>query len=273
MLAWAKALAAAGKVDSAVALIGSVTDPGLAVQAAAERDSLLLQAAAAAALRGDYVIAVLRLQQLISSDPGSSQSATAAAMLPDEEVGQAAALVAAGHGADALAILDAVMAAASTPARAKAQAAYPRALLSAGREQLTAYSYVEARGTLQRLVSTFSRSGEAQRARALLAAGQPVSGTLVDRGGHPIAGPVRLSSNFTALPGAYFTSGPFTYATADAHGDFLFGGVSVGGPYVLEVFHNGNWTTLVDPSTGQPSDPVTVKALEPAVLAFIVLPE
>jgi len=273
MLAWATALASAGNVDSAVALIGSVTDPSLATQASRERASLLLQAATLAAQRGDYVTAVQRAQQLMASDSGSPQSVAVGALLPDYEVGEAAALVATGHGSDAVAILDAVMAGAPAEANAKAEAAYPAALLSAGREQLATNSYIEARATLQRLVSQYPRSAEAQRARPLLSAGQPVSGTLVDRSGHPIAGRVRLSSHFTALPGAYFTSGPFFYSSADARGDFLFSSVPVGGPYVLEVFHNGGWTTLVDPGSGQPADPVTVKPLEPAALAFIVLPE
>ena len=137
---------------------------------------------------------------------------------------------------------------------------------------MSAFSFVEARTTLQRLVSAYSRSAEAQRARGMLSAGQPVSGTLVDRTGHPIGGRVRLSSHFTALGDGYITGGPFYPSTADAKGDFMVQAVPVGGPYVLEVFHNGDWTTLVDPGSGQPADPVTVKPLEPAALAFIVLP-
>ena len=121
-------------------------------------------------------------------------------------------------------------------------------------------------------MSTFGRTAEAPRAAALLAVSQPVSGTLVDRSGRPISGRVRLSSHFTALFGGYSTSGPFYYSSADAKGDFLVSNVPVGGPYVLEVFHNGDWTTLVDPDTGEPANPVTVKALEPAELTFIVLP-
>ena len=272
MLAWASALAAQGEVDAAVTLIRSVTDPALAADAARERATLLLRAATAAAQKPDYVSAVGRLEQLMSSDPTSSEAVQAAALLPDYQVGEAAALVATGRGADALALLDAVLSGTSAPAKKKAKAAYPAALLSAGREEVSAFSFVEARTTLQRLVSAYSRSAEAQRARGMLSAGQPVSGTLVDRTGHPIGGRVRLSSHFTALGDGYITSGPFYPSTADAKGDFTVEAVPVGGPYVLEVFHNGDWTTLVDPGSGQPADPVTVKPLEPAALAFIVLP-
>jgi hypothetical protein len=74
------------------------------------------------------------------------------------------------------------------------------------------------------------------------------------------------------VPGGYLTSGPFYYSNADKNGNFTIGGVPVGGPYVLEVFHDGNWTTLIDPSTGQPADPVMVAPLEPAALTFIVIP-
>ena len=55
----------------------------------------------------------------------------------------------------------------------------------------------------------------------------------------------------------YQTSGPFYHATADASGDFIFSDVPIGGPYVLEVFADGNWTTLIDPTTNQPAHPVT----------------
>ena len=272
MLAWASALAAQGKVDAAVALIGSVTDPGLAADAGRARASLLLRAATAAAASHDYISAVHRLQQLMATDPGATEAAQAAALLPEYQVGEAAALVATGRGAEALALLDAALSGASAPAKQQATAAYPAALLSAGRAAVAAFSYIEARTTLQRLVSVYPRSAEAQRARAMLSAGQAVSGTLVDHGGHPIGGRVRLSSHFTALGDGYVTSGPFYPSTADAKGDFLVSAVPVGGPYVLEVFHNGGWTTLVDPSSGLPADPVTVRPLEPAALAFIVLP-
>jgi len=46
----------------------------------------------------------------------------------------------------------------------------------------------------------------------------------------------------------------------------------VGGPYILEVFTGGNWTTLVDPTSGQPAHPVKVSALVPVDLTFVVLP-
>ena len=56
----------------------------------------------------------------------------------------------------------------------------------------------------------------------------------------------------------YQTSAPFFYTTSDASGDFTFSAVPIGGPYVLEVFSDGNWTTLINPTTNQPANPVTV---------------
>ena len=70
----------------------------------------------------------------------------------------------------------------------------------------------------------------------------------------------------------YKTSGPFYTSKADASGDFIFTAVPIGGPYVLEVLSNGSWTTLVDPSTGQPAHPVRVTSLVPVLLTFVVLP-
>jgi hypothetical protein len=99
-----------------------------------------------------------------------------------------------------------------------------------------------------------------------------VAGTLVDSAGHGAAGRVRLSTHFTQLSGGYLTTGPFYYGTADADGDFIVSAIPVGGPYVLEYFRDGGWMTLVDPRTDQPANPVSVKALAPVDLTFIVLP-
>ena len=100
-----------------------------------------------------------------------------------------------------------------------------------------------------------------------------MSGTLVDKNGMPLAAAVRLSTNYKAEPGGtYKTSGPFYTSHADASGDFIFTSVPIGGPYVLEVFSNGAWTTLVDPVSGLPAHPVKVTALVPVLLTFVVLP-
>ena len=83
---------------------------------------------------------------------------------------------------------------------------------------------------------------------------------------------VRLSSHFFQEPGGYLTSGPFYYSAADRNGDFRFNSIPQGGPYVLEVYTNGNWTTFVDPSTGQPSNPVNVSPAVPVDLTLVELP-
>jgi len=272
MLKWAGALAASGKVDQAVALTSSVTDPRLQADASHERASLLLKAATAAAQQGDYVTAVRRLRQILQTDAASAEAHQATTLLPDYQVGEASALTAAGRGADAVAILDAVSSGSEAAASQKATGVYPAALLAAGQEEIAATSYKEAQATLRRLTDMYGGTPQAVQARSLLNARQPVSGTLVQKNGHPISGRVRLSRHFTSVPGGYITSGPFYYANADNSGNFVIGSVPVGGPYVLEVFHNGNWTTLIDPNTDQPADPVMVESLEPAALTFIVIP-
>ena len=99
-----------------------------------------------------------------------------------------------------------------------------------------------------------------------------MTGTLVTHVGMPISDKVRLSSNYKSEPGGmYQTSGPFYTTTADASGDFSFSDIPVGGPYVLEVFADGNWTTLINPTTNQPADPVMVTPLVPVDLTFVVL--
>jgi hypothetical protein len=83
---------------------------------------------------------------------------------------------------------------------------------------------------------------------------------------------VRLSIHFFTEPGAYLTTGPFYYSSANRDGNFSFTSIPLGGPYVLEVLHSGSWETFVDPTTGQPADPVSVTSLVPVDLTFIVLP-
>lgn len=271
MLQWAAALAAAGHVDQAVALAGSVTDRKLLPSAQMERATLLIAAARQAAAGGDFAGALLRLNELEKLDSTSPVASQAAALLPQYDAGEANLLAAQGRGSDAVTLLDQA-ADLGASARPVVDAALPAALLAAGREQINDQSYIEAAATLQRLVSSYPSSAQADAARRLLGQREPVAGTLTDKTGSPISGAVRLSSNFQSLPGGYVTSGPFYYSAADGNGDFRFNAIPVGGPYVLEVFHNGNWTTLIDPSTGRPANPVNVTAMNPVDLNFIVLP-
>ncbi len=41
---------------------------------------------------------------------------------------------------------------------------------------------------------------------------------------------------------------------------------------MLEVFSGGNWSTLINPGTNLPADPVMVTPLVPVNLTFVVLP-
>jgi tetratricopeptide (TPR) repeat protein len=271
VLAWARSLAAHGQVDQALGLAASVTDPSVLTEAQATRGSLLLDAAKASASAGDYGTALLRLRQLQHLVPVTPVAAQGAALIAEYEVGAARSVAAAGRGTDAVALLDDALNRGPS-GRAAAEAALPSALLAAGQEQIAATSYKEAAASLQRLVHDYPNSAPARTARSLLSQRQSVSGTLTDKRGQAISGQVRLSSNFQNLGGSYLTSGPFFYATASATGDFRFDAVPVGGPYVLEVFRGGDWTTLIDPSTGRPAQPVNVAPLEPVDLTFVVFP-
>jgi len=268
-IAWAKKLAAAGDVDSAVAALTVVRQPSLLTEAAQARALILIAAASAASKAGQDELALRRLDEAAQGPPPSSLLHVIASMKAADEVRAAAELVAGGRAPDAVALLDD---ASATGGAAAAAAAYPPTLLAAARLEIGSLDFQVAAATLQRLVAGYGASGEARTARALLRAPQTVSGTLVDAAGHPAAGRVRLSTHFTQLSSGYVTSGPFYYGTATATGDFAVGAVPVGGPYVLEYFRGGGWMTLVDPRTDQPADPVTVQPLQPVDLSFIVLP-
>jgi tetratricopeptide (TPR) repeat protein len=273
VMAWAAALGRKGKVDIAVSLYRSVTDPSLRSQALDALAALLLKTATADAAGGRYPTAIQRLLEIGALAPATPAGVQAARQLPVDQAGEAGLLIASGRAADAVVILDAVLKEGSAQATRTAMSLLPTALFDAGEQALAHDSYHEALTALEQLVATFPNAAEASQAAAMLAAPQVVSGTLVTHSGAAVPGRVRLSSHYKAEPGGmYQTSAPFYYTTADAAGDFNFSGVPIGGPYVLEVFASGNWTTLINPSTNQPANPVMVTALVPVDVTFVVLP-
>ncbi len=273
LMAWAAALGRTGKVDQAVALYRSVTAPSLRKQALDDLAALLFKTSANDANQADYPNAILRLDEIARLAPATPGGSEAARQLPIDQAGEAGLLIIAGRAADAVSILDSVVREHSAQATRTADSLFPSALLAAGEEDVSHDFYGEAIVELQQLVTGFPASAEAAQAEALLAAPQAVTGTLVTHVGAPVSGRIRLSSNYKAEPnGMYQTSAPFFYTTSDASGDFTFTNVPIGGPYVLEVFSGGNWTTLINPTTNQPADPVRVAALVPVVLTFVVLP-
>jgi hypothetical protein len=269
-LAWARQLAAAGKVDAAVAVLAQVAQPALLTQAAQTRAEILIGAAAADVKARHAQLALQRLSEAVQSTLPGATIQEIAQLRAADEVAAAAELVAAHRAPDALALLDD---AAAHGAATAAASKYPATLLAAAQSEVSTLDFVQAAAALQRLVKSYASSSQAATARAMLTAAQPVSGSLVDTAGHGASGRVRLSTHFTQLPGGgYVTAAPFYTGTADGSGDFTIRSVPVGGPYVLEYFRDGNWMTLVDPRTDQPANPVTVRSLVPEDLTFIVLP-
>ena len=272
MLTWAQAQGKAGNTDQAVAMARAVTLPALASDMRQTESSLILGGAETDAARGDFDSALSRLQEL--TQLGLADTAPAAGHVRSLQIAyliaDANTLLQHGDGVRAVAALDS---AAGMGASGSAQAAplLPAALLSEADQEIAAGSFAEAAATLERLVSSYSLTSQARAARTLLAEGQPVSGTLVDRSGTALAAQVRLSSHFTSEPGGYLTSGPFFYANADDSGNFRFSSIPPGGPYVFEIFRGGNWETFVDPNTGLPANPVTVNPVTPVDLAFITV--
>ena len=252
---------------------GTVTASSLRRAALDRLAALLFNTATAEAAAAQYPTAILRLLEIGSLAPATPAGVQAEQQLPIDQTGEAGLLITAGRAADAVAILGTVLRDHSAQATRTAVSLYPSALLAAGEEALADDSYGEALVALAQVVDTFPGSAEASQAEAMLAAPVTVSGTLVTHIGAPVSGRVRLSSNYKAEPGGrYQTSAPFYYTTADSAGDFSFSSVPIGGPYVLEVFAAGNWSTLINPSTDQPANPVNVKPLVPINLTFVVLP-
>jgi hypothetical protein len=273
VMAWAAALGREGDVDEAVILYRSVTASSLRRDALEALAALLFKTATADAAQAQYTNAILRLQEIGALAPATPGGVLAAKQLPIDQAGEAGVLVTAGRATDAVAILDTVVREHSAQAKRTADSLFPSALLAAGEEDLVHDSYQEALAALHQLAAGFSSSAEAVLAQEMLAAPQTVSGTLVTRAGSPVSDRVRLSSNYKAQPGGmYQTTGPFYTVTADASGDFSISNVPIGGPYVLEVYSDGNWTTMINPNTNQPAEPVSVTPLVPVELTFVVLP-
>jgi tetratricopeptide (TPR) repeat protein len=272
VMAWAAALGRKGEIDSAVALYRAVTAPALRKPALDALAALLLKTSATDAAQAQYPSAISRLMEIKSLAPGTPGGIQAALLLPIDQAGEAGILVSSGRATDAVTILDTVVTEGSVPATRTADTLFPPALLAAGDEDLAHDAYLEALAALRQLVTAFPNSAEASVGQAMLEAPQSVTGTLVTHLGLPISDRVRLSSNYKAEPdGMYQTSGPSYSTTADASGDFSFPDVPIGGPYVLEVYADGNWTTLINPTTNQPADPVMVTPLVPVDLTFVVL--
>ena len=271
-LAWASALAAQGQPDQALTLLAGVTDPTLATKAQAARAAILLTAARAASQAGRHTEALARLVAIGSGGVPAASRAQANALQPGYEIAAAQQLTG-SQAADAVVLLDDVVAHSSGASVAAANAQLPTTLLIAAEQSLAARATAEADQFLLRITTSFQSSPAAQQAQQLLRSPQLVSGTLTHHDGSPIAGSVRLSSRFRQVGRGYITFGPFYYGTANPSGDFSIAQVPVGGPYYLEVYNGGNWTTLIDPNTGGPADPVNVSSVQPVDLGIIVLPD
>ncbi len=147
----------------------------------------------------------------------------------------------------------------------------PGAFLSAGRQAIGRHDETSALQALERLLARFPNSSQARAAQALLDAPQQVQGTLVRHDGSAVAGSmVRLGSHYRSVLGGYETEPPYYLAHTNDHGDFTFAAVPLG-DYVVEVQQGDGWTTILTPD-GQPAYRVTVQALTPVDLAFVVVP-
>ncbi len=275
VLDWASTLDRAGHSGEALSLLDNAESlSGVSLpqpDEAREHADIALRSARAEAAAGHWDVALQRLDQLAAAAPPTDLAAQAAQLRPTYALNAAQQLLDEGHGEEAVAALDdLVRTVGSGPAVAQAQSLMPRALLAAGQEALAAHDQSRALTYLQRIVTDYGSTSQAQRARVLLRAPQSVTGTVV-RGSTPVARlQIRLGGHFTQVGSGYRTSGPYYYATTDARGDFTVDSVPVGGPYVVEVYGGGGWTTTVGPDG--PAYQFTVQPLTPVDLAFIVLP-
>lgn len=276
-LDWARALASAGRVDEALEMTGRITDPSVRADADRAAAQIALDDARRQAATGHADVALARLDTLEAGHPPADLGDAAAALRPGYAVAAARILLDQGQPRKAVAALDLAVAAGAGGVIANAaDDLYPAALLAAGQAALGAQDGTDALTLLDRLVGRFAASTQAATARRLLAAGQPVSGTLVHRDGTP-AGfvGVRLGSDFRKAGTGFLTSPPYYYARTDGDGSFMFQAIPVGAHLTLEIFDRGQWTVLeaTDATSAdeKPVYQVDVAPLTPVDLAFVRL--
>jgi tetratricopeptide (TPR) repeat protein len=272
LLDWATALAAAGRVDEALAVVAQVSDPALIPDRQRETARIALDDARSQAAAGHFDVALRRLEGALASMPPPDLAIEAQRLHPAYALGAARLLLQRGEAAGAVTALDDLIAAApATADGASALALVPDAILAAAREALTRNDETTALRYLQRLQARFPGSPQSRVAEDLLAAPQTVQGLLVRHDGSPVIGTqVRLGSHYRAVLGGYETRPPYYLSRSNDHGDFSFAAVPLG-EYVVEVQQGDGWTTILTPE-GQPAYRVAVQQLTPVDLAFVVVP-
>jgi tetratricopeptide (TPR) repeat protein len=272
LLDWARALAATGRVDDALAAVAQVTDPALVPERQREAAEIALADARTQSAAGHFDVALRRLDAVLAGLPPPDLASQAQALHPACALGTAQLLLQRGEAAGAVTALDDLIAAVPASAEAaRALALLPDAVLAAGRQAIAHHDEAVALRDLNRILARFPGSPQARTAQELLAAPQPVQGTLVRHDGGPVAGAqVRLGSHYRAVYGGYETQPPYYVSRTNDHGDFSFGGVPLG-EYVVEVQQGDGWTTILTPE-GQPAYRVAVESLTPVDLAFVVVP-
>lgn len=272
LLTWATALAAQGQVDDALAALTQVTDAELLADREREAAEIALDDARRQAAAGRYDVALHRVDEALTSLPPPDLAAQAQQLRPTYALGAGRLLLQRGDAAGAVSALDDLIAAApSTADASRARALLPDAVLAAARQALDRHDETTALRDLSRVLASFPGGPQAAAAQALLAAPQPVQGTLVRHDGGPVAGAlVRLGSHYRPVYGGYETQPPYYVSHTDGHGDFSFAAVPLG-DYVVEVQQGDGWTTILTPD-GQPAYRVSVEALTPVDLAFVVVP-
>ncbi len=272
LLDWARSLATGGRVDDALAALAQVTDPALIAERQRESARIALDDARAQAAAGHFDVALRRLDAALAGLPPADLAGEARTLHPGYALGAARLLLQRGEAAGAVTALDDLIAAApASPDAARALALLPDAVLAAGRQAIARHDEATALKHLNRILARFPGTPQARAAQDMLAAPQPVQGTLVRHDGGPVAGTlVRLGSHYRAVPGGYETQPPYYISRTNDHGDFSFAGVPLG-EYVVEVQQGEGWTTILTPE-GQPAYRVAVDPLTPVDLAFVVVP-
>jgi tetratricopeptide (TPR) repeat protein len=272
LLDWASALAAEGRVDEALAAVNQVGDPALIADREREGARIALADAQRQAAAGQFDVALRRVDAALASLPPPDLAAQAKRLRPPYALGAARLLLQRGDAAAAVTALDDLIAAAPGGADAtRAEALLPDALIAAANQALDHHDETTAQRDLDRILARFPSSPQARTAQQMLAAPQPVQGTLVRHDGTPVTGTlVRLGSHYRAVYGGYETQPPYYLSRTNDHGEFSFAGVPLG-EYVVEVQQGDGWTTILTPE-GQPAYRVAVVALTPVDLAFVVVP-
>ncbi len=272
-LQWSEALARQGRFAEARARLNAVlsTSASAADRARARQAMAGILIRWSAELEGQhaYLTAIERLREAAVFDTEGSQHAVVQEALARASLAEAASLESDKNYREAVRwYRDVLHDFDGTDAATQARTALPHALYQQALADVDAGIYERAREAMQEVVSRFADAPDAERARAALAAPQPLTGRTVNADHAPVPNlQVRVITKWRMVrPGFYDdTLGPVYQGASDDQGRFSIS-LPPGDNYLVTWWSpsRNTFITTFTPDFTDPINKVSVLPLQPA---------